>query len=415
MFKDLTQNVSDLSIDWENPKRIVFGRGQTSNLGSLIKSYLDVKKLVIVTDENIEKAGILEKVTKSVSEFEYEVFKIPAKEPDMEVANLVEKYSHSHNFDAVIGLGGGSAMDMGKLMAMMKTNPGKPIDYCALPPDALSEKVKNRPVPEILIPTTAGTGSEQSNTLVIIEKEYKTWITSNKLYATLALVDPENTYTTPPNATRNSGIDALSHLLEGLVSSQHNPVSDGTIVEGSKLIFEYLPRVYNNGNDIEARSALSLASTMGGWVLGLPWVGGPATIGHAMAEGFGPKLNIPHGLACGLMLPHVIDFNRNFIGERIRRALISIDNDSEHYSDQEAIDVFIQKLVDLLKAIEISPALKYNTKSSKETFFSMLDYVLNERQYLYNLPAYNPRRLTKENLTHLFEDIWEGKFTSGEV
>ncbi|MGC8565224.1 MAG: iron-containing alcohol dehydrogenase [Thermoplasmata archaeon] len=418
MPKDLTQIISDLVLDWENPKRIVFGRGQTKNLGSILNSYMQVKSAVIVTDENIEKAGILEKVTSSVNGtgIKTDIFKIPVHEPDMETANNVANYAHSKSFDAVIGVGGGSAMDMGKLMAMMKTNPGKPLDYCALPPDALSEKVKNRPVPEILIPTTAGTGSEQSNTLVIIENGYKTWITSNKLYATIALVDPENTYTTPPNATRSSGVDAMSHLLEGLVSSLHNPVSDGTIIEGVKLVYDYLPRSYNNGNDVEARTALSLASTMGGWVLGLPWVGGPATIGHCLSEGFGPKLNIPHGLACGLMLPHVIDFNRNFIGERMKKVLIAIEPDEDYFdfTIQEAIDALIQKIVDLLKAVEINPAVKYNTKESKDTFFNMIDYVLNERQYLYNLPAYNPRRLTKDNLTNLFEDIWEGKFSINE-
>lgn len=418
MPKDITQTISDLSLDWENPRRIVFGRGQTNNLGAMLESYLHLNSVVIVTEENIEKAGILENVHSSIVKvgIKVDLFKIPAREPDMDTANHVANYAQSHNFDAVIGVGGGSVMDMGKLMAMMKTNPGKPVEYCALPPDALSEKVKNRPVPEILVPTTSGTGSEQSNTLVIIEKGYKTWITSNKLYATLALVDPENTYTTPPNATRSSGVDAMSHLLEGLVSSLHNAVSDGTIIEGVKLVYDYLPRAYNNGNDVEARTALSLASTMGGWVLGLPWVGGPATIGHCLSEGFGPKLNIPHGLACGLMLPHVIDFNRNFIGERMKKVLVALEPNEDYFyfTNQEAIDILIQKIVDLLKAVEINPAVKYNTRESKETFFSMIDYVLNERQYLYNLPAYNPRRLTKENLTHLFEDIWEGKFTSNE-
>lgn len=405
-----------LSLDWENAKRIVFGKGLTSRVATIAKD-IGAKRVAIVSDTNITKAGIVDKVTESLKTggVEYIVKTLEVREPDMDVALDVAKFARSNEFDCVVGVGGGSSMDMAKLVSIMKTNQGNPIDFCALPPDPSTEKVKNACVPEILIPTTSGTGSETSNTLVIIHEGVKTWITSNKILATATIVDPENTYSSPPNATRFPALDALGHLDEGIISSLHNQISDGMAIQGSSLISHYLPRAYNNGHDEEARTALSMAATLGGWVLGFPWVGGPATVGHYMAEGFGPKYGMPHGLAVALMLPHAIDFNRSMIKGRMEPLLAAFEENHEKLSGDEVCDRLIADITGLMRDVEIDPALKNNTKSSKDVLFSMLEYMLNERQYLYNLPEYNPRRLTRDNMNHLFEDLWEGNFTMSEV
>lgn len=405
-----------LSLDWENAKRIMFGTGLTTQTSSVMKD-IGARKAIILSDVNIVKAGVVDKVTDSLKSegLSFDQMILDVKEPDMSVAREVAKFARNHEFDCVIGVGGGSSMDMAKLMSIMKTNPGDPLKYCALPPDASSEKVKNSGVPEILLPTTSGTGSETSNTLVIIHEGVKTWITSNKILATAAIVDPENTYSSPPNATRFPALDALGHLDEGIISSLHNQISDGMSIQGSSLINTYLPRAYNNGRDEEARTALSMAATLGGWVLGFPWVGGPATIGHYMAEAFGPKYNMPHGLAVALMLPHALDFNRPLIKNRLGPLLQAFEDVSDAPDGDETCDRLIFDITNLMKSVDVDPALRRNTNTSKDVLFSMLDYLINERQYLYNLPAYNPRRLTKDNMEHLFEDLWEGRFTMTEV
>lgn len=404
-----------LTMDWENPKRILFGRGLTSQVSGIVRD-IGAKKPVIVSDANVKNAGITDKVVSSLKSGQIPFIEniIDAKEPDMSVALEIARFARDNEFDCVIGVGGGSSLDMAKLMSIMKTNPGDPIKYCALPPDPASDKVKNRGVPEILIPTTSGTGSETSNTLVIIHEGVKTWITSNKILSTATIVDPENTYSCPPNATRFPALDALGHLDEGIVSSLHNQISDGLALQGTSLVNTYLPRAYRNGHDEEARTALSLAATMGGWVLGFPWVGGPATIGHYMAEAFGPKYRMPHGLAVALMLPHVIDFNRSRIKHRMRQLLSAFGEEENPNSDDDVCDRLISHITALMRQVEVDPALMRNTKESKDLLFSMLDYMLNERQFLYNLSAYNPRQLTRDNLEHLFDDLWEGKFTASE-
>jgi len=401
------------NFDTGNPPRIVFGKNSLkTNLAQIIKD-LHPKNSLIVSDDIVSKTGGLGKVEDIFKESgtAYKTYLIPIKEPTADVAREVSDFARRTSPDLIVGVGGGSVMDMAKLMSIMVTNNEDPIKYCALPPDPWSDKVVNPGINKILIPTTAGTGSETSNTLVIIEKGYKTWITSSKVTANISLIDPVLTYTLPPVVTRNTGLDALSHLVEGIVSSQANPISDGLIFQGVRIISKYLVRAYNNGNDEEARINMSFAAMLGGWVIAFPWVGGPATIGHCMSEALGPKFNIPHGQACAIMLPHAMDYNSSLIAPRLRPIAEAFGIDTYDMDDTEATRAAIDGVLKLMKDLEMPVSLKNSTKLTKNSLDEMLEYVLNERQFIYNLPAYNPRRLTKENLQILFDDIWEGKFS----
>ncbi len=400
-------------FDAGNPPRIIFGKDSVkNNLPGILKEY-NPKRILLVSDEFVYKTGATQKVGNAIksANFNYEEYLLPVGEPTMEMARNVANFARQKKPDLLIGVGGGSVMDMTKLMSIMITNEGDPLDFCALPPDPWSDKVKNYGVNKILIPTTAGTGSETSNTLVIIEKGYKTWITSFKVTANVSLVDPTLTYTMPPDVTRNTGMDALSHLIEGVISNLANPISDGLIVQGVRIIGKYLVRAYNNPNDEEARVNMSFAAMLGGWVIAFPWVGGPATIGHCMSEALGPKFNIPHGLACAIMLPHAMDYNLPLIAPRLRPIAEALGVDTYHMDDFQAGKAAVEAVVRLMHNLEMPVALKDTTKLTKESLFEMLDYILNERQIIYNLPVYNPRRLTKQNLEQLFDDIWYGRFS----
>ncbi|MCW6158524.1 MAG: iron-containing alcohol dehydrogenase [Thermoplasmatales archaeon] len=402
------------NLDFGNPPRVVFGVGTSQNsLPGLVKE-IDPKKTVLVSDEVVAKTGALEKIGASLKSagLKYEELLIPIGEPTTEMTRDLVNSARKDKPDLYVGVGGGSVLDMTKLMSIMVTNEGDPKNYYALPPDPWSDKVVKAGARKILLSTTAGTGSESSNTLVVTEAGYKTWITSSKVTANVSLVDPSLTYTLPPNATRNTGMDALSHLIEGVLTNMPNPVSDGMIQQGVHLISKYLIRAYNNGNDEEARVNMSFAAMMGGWVIAFPWVGGPATIGHCMSEALGPRFGIPHGFACAIMLPHAMDFNLPLVAPRLRPIAEAFGVDTYGLSDLEAASNAINSVVSMMKGLEMPVALKNASKFGKDRLTDMFDYVFNQRQYIYNLPIYNPRRLTEENLSELFDDIWEGKFTT---
>ncbi len=402
------------NLDFGNPPRVVFGVGTSQNsLPGLMKE-IDPKKTVLVSDEVVAKTGALEKIEASLKSagLKYEELLIPIGEPTTEMTRDLVNSARKDKPDLYVGVGGGSVLDMTKLMSIMVTNEGDPKNYYALPPDPWSDKVLKAGARKILLSTTAGTGSESSNTLVVTEAGYKTWITSSKVTANVSLVDPSLTYSLPPNATRNTGMDALSHLIEGVLTNMPNPVSDGMIQQGVHLISKYLTRACNNGNDEEARVNMSFAAMMGGWVISFPWVGGPATIGHCMSEALGPRFGIPHGFACAIMLPHAMDFNLPLVAPRLRSIAEAFGVDTYGLSDLEAASNAINSVVSLMKGLEIPVALKNASKFGKDRLTDMFDYVFNQRQYIYNLPVYNPRRLTEENLSELFDDIWEGKFST---
>jgi alcohol dehydrogenase class IV len=286
----------------------------------------------------------------------------------------------------------------------MATNPGDILEYCA----TYGEKaVKNKTLPKLLIPTSSGTGSEASNTLVIMEKKYKTWITDAKVLAEVALVDPALTVSMPQRITANTGMDALSHVVEGLISTMANPLSDALAIQATYLVAGYLRRAYHNGDDLEARWAMSMAAMIGGWIIGFPWIGGPANLGHCIAEAMGPKYNIPHGLACALSLLGTLKFNLPAITEKLAIVARSMGSEVQDLSVQEAAQKSVLAVKELMEDLDMPTSLK-ELKVPKEDLPQFADYILKERQYMYDLPHYNPRKLTKQNLNKLLEDMWEG-------
>lgn len=394
--------------EFQNPRKMVFGVGAAERVGEEAKR-LGANRVFVVSDENIEKVGILSKILKSLREKDLEVklHKISAAEPTMDSANTVVDTVRLGKYDSVVGVGGGSCLDSAKLAAVMATNPGNAQEYCARAKGDVKE-VKNRTLPKILIPTTAGTGSESSNTLVIIEQEYKTWITDNKILAEVAMVDPTLTLTLPAKMTAGTGVDALSHVVEALMSVQANPISDALSLAAVKLIFKSLRMAYHHGEDIEARWNMSLAATLGGWVIGFPWVGGPATIGHCISEAVGSKFNIPHGVACGIALPYAMEYNFPLLVDKLATVATAMGEDLGGLTKRAASFKSIEATLKLMEEIDMPISLR-EVGVPEEDLKPLAEYLVNERQHLYNLEALNPRKLTLENVTQLLEKMWKGR------
>jgi alcohol dehydrogenase class IV len=399
--------LSRLSVSFDQPRRIIFGPNSTEQVGVEAKR-LGGRKVLIVTDLNVEKAGLSGRVQESVEKqgLKTEVYNKISFEPTMDsMQNAVKAGRETFGVDVVVGIGGGSAMDTSKMVAAMLTNPGDPATYLT----PLEDRFTKPSIPKILIPTTSGTGSEVSNFSVVIEKEtmYKTWAASSNLLAEVALIDPTMTLTCPARVTSGSGLDVGGHNIEGLISRESNPLSDALAMEAVKLLFRHLRHAYNNPNDLEAHSGMALAAMLGGMVITFPWIGGPAILGHCLAEAFGPKYGVPHGVAVGICLPYMLDFNMPACVEKIASfaALTGVPQDAQ--SVREVASKVPKAILQLMRDVELPTTLK-QVNFPKSDLESLAKYIVENRQYVYNLPRYNPRRLTLENITNLLQDMYDG-------
>ena len=281
------------------------------------------RKVLLITDPGVARSGVLEKVTKALSEgaarvagnpchpIPFEVFDGVQPEPPIASAEAALAALKRMKADLVIGVGGGSAMDVAKIVAILATNGGDLRQYFG------EDKIPKPGLPKILIPTTAGTGSEVSPIAMLTDpaERLKKGMVSPHLLAEVAIVDPEMSRTMPPKVTASTGMDALTHAIEGTFSVLANPLTDGICLESARMIAAYLPRAYRNGGDMEARQGMAVASMMAGLVLGNSSV----TIVHALAYPLGARYNVPHGVANTVMLVPVMEFYREVCREALER------------------------------------------------------------------------------------------------
>jgi acetaldehyde dehydrogenase/alcohol dehydrogenase len=216
----------------------------------------------------------------------------------------------SFNADAIIALGGGSVMDAAKAMRLFHESPQLNIRELSLPFLDARKRIADFPQMEhklrlVAIPTTSGTGSEVSPAAVISVGQRKVTLVDYSLVPDMAIVDPNLTLTMPPEITADTGIDALTHALEAVVSIFASPFTDAFCVQAANLIFTSLPRAYRDGSDLEARTAMANAATIAGLAFSNAFVG----LNHALAHPVGAQFGIAHGRANAIFLPHVLRYN----------------------------------------------------------------------------------------------------------
>ncbi|MEM2111114.1 MAG: iron-containing alcohol dehydrogenase, partial [Candidatus Bathyarchaeia archaeon] len=256
------------------PKKILFGIGISEKVGLEAKE-LGGKNVLLVTDKNLETIGIPKKIEDYLikEDLNVDIFSNVEAEPSLEVAEAVAEAARNKGYDVVVGCGGGSVLDMAKIAAMAATNPGHMKNYVGV------NLVKKPSLPKILLPTTAGTGSEVTNIAVVTltEDEIKSAIISPKILGDIAMVDPSLTFGMPPVLTASTGLDALSHSLEALMSIDANSITDSLALQALSLIFSNLLEAYKSGN-VESRVNMSLGSLMAGMAFGNAGV----CLGHAV-------------------------------------------------------------------------------------------------------------------------------------
>ena len=378
------------------PTRIHFGSGAISELGKTIKDF-SCSNVLLVVDPGVVEAGLIASITAPLkkAKIPYTVYDKIDPEPGLKLADKGTKIAKKAGCDCVVGVGGGSAMDVAKAIAILITNGGKAEKYLGL------GHIKQPGVPKIMVPTSAGTGAEVTFTAVFINEKTgsKGGMNGDPLYPEAAILDPELTLSLPPHVTAFTGIDALTHALEAYTSTQAHTLSEMYSLEAIGLIADYLPAAYANGSNIEARSAMLMASLLGGKALATAGVG----LVHAMAYPMGGMFGIPHGLANAVLLPYVVNYN--LIGDMEKFAVLAetLGQNTDDLTLRESASLCVDALFNLNDDVGIPATLK-ELDIPFESIPEMAEIALTVTRPVEN----NPRQPSLTDVISVYEAAYGG-------
>jgi alcohol dehydrogenase class IV len=291
------------SFEFATADRIIFGAGKLNGLAEQLKGR--AKRLLLVCGNSSDAIPRVREIL-SAQGIPFDEFHVHG-EPTVDTASEGVLIALEHGADMVIGLGGGSVLDAGKAISALATNRGDIFDYLEVV--GKGQPLTNTPLPYIAIPTTAGTGTEVTRNAVLESPSHgvKVSLRSPMMLPSIALVDPELTYSLPPEITASSGLDALTQLIEPFVSVKANPMTDAICREGIRHAVGSLRQAFYNGADSKgsAREGMSLASLCGGLAMANAALGAV----HGFAGPLGGMLHAPHGAICARLLPLVMEAN----------------------------------------------------------------------------------------------------------
>jgi len=373
-------------------KRIHTGLGCLAGLSEEIER-ISPSKVLVITDPGVRKAGPFDRV-KNVLEkagVPFEVFDGIDIEPTMETLERCLKSIGSHRFGAVIGLGGGSSIDVAKVTAAMLTNGGDPQEYLGI------EKIPKPGLPMIMISTTAGTGAEVTTNALLIDKreKVKKSFVSSYLIPEVAIVDPELTVTLPPETTAATGMDALAHCLESFISLRATPMTELFSLEGVRWISESLREAYTNGTNTEARYGMTMGSLYGGIAL----TNAGTTAVHALAYPLGGRFGISHGISNAIMLPYVMKYNCLSNMPKFVQIAEAMGEEVYGLNQREAALKAIEAIFQLARDVGTPLHLK-DLKIPEEAIPEMAADAMKWSRLLTN----NPRQMTQEDAAAVY---WE--------
>jgi alcohol dehydrogenase class IV len=374
-------------FEFSAPSRIIFGTGTIGDIGLLAREM--GSRVLLVTGQSGADPGIVVNSLRK-NDLSYHMFTLSC-EPDIELIRLGTNIGIEQNADLVIGFGGGSAMDAGKAIAAMISNRGDILDYLEVVGKGM--QIQKPSLPYIAVPTTAGTGSEVTKNAVITDpgRGFKASLRSALIQPRIALVDPKLTISLPPRVTAETGMDALTQVLEPYVSMRSNPMTDIFCIEGLRSAVSFLKSAYIDGSNLEARNAMSWTSLMSGLALANAGLG---TI-HGFASPIGGKFAVPHGAICARLLPFVVKGNIKALRERIPDSPVL-----GRY--QQIAQIFFGKqsalpedgfdwLMELCEALEIQPLSAYGIGKND------IDLLVESAMGSSSMKS-NPIALTREEL-----------------
>jgi alcohol dehydrogenase class IV len=376
--------------------RIVFGEDALCHLDELVG-----QRAFIVTDPNIARLGFLERVQEhlGVAGVESAVFAEVEPNPSIHTAQRCAAAMAEYQPDWIIGLGGGSCIDAAKAAWLLYERPD--VDPAGINPfEDFGLRAKAR---LIAIPTTSGTGAEVTIAAVLTdtEEQRKLGLGSYEIMPDLAIVDPSLVMELPPDVTADTGLDALTHAIEGYTSSYHNDFCDGLCLKAIQLVFTYLPRAYANGSDAEAREHMHNAGT----VAGLGFGNSMAALAHAMGHALGAVFHTPHGRAVSLFLPYTITFTAN--GGESRYADIAQFLRLPARNEAEAAAELVAAIRELQKKVH-RPVCMRELEIAPEAFEAALPQLVANAESDTSL-VMSVRIPSSEELERLFRYAYQGK------
>lgn len=376
-------------------KKIIFGNGSFDMLGDHIRD-MKASRPLVVLDRNLSNPGFKERIANTCGKngVKATIFdKQVEAEPRLEVADEGAKAARKGKCDIVVGIGGGSAMDVAKAIAVLAANNGSAVDYLGL------NKVPGPGLPTIMVPTTAGTGSEVTFTAVFVRQDLKKkeGMNSPYLYPDLALLDPVLTLTLPPVSTASTGIDALCHAIESFTSVNASPMSEMFSLDAIQLISENLRTCVHDGGNLEAREKVLLGSLYAG--LGLANAGVGAV--HSLSYPLGGKYGVSHGLANTVMLPHVMYFNLPGALEKFTIIAEAMGEIVDDMPLREAAYFAVEAVQSLIEDCGIYTTLE-DLNIPEEDFPDLAKVAMTVTRPLEN----NPRKVTIEDAIEIYGEAY---------
>lgn len=386
-----------MSVKFTLNETSYFGKGAREELPGEIQKR-GFKKVFVVTDKSLAECGVINKVTDVLQNagIPYEVYSEVKPNPTIKnVTDGIEACKNS-GADVIVAVGGGSSIDTAKGISIVMTNPDR-ADIVSLNG---ASNTKNRAMPVIALSTTAGTAAEVTINYVITDenREIKMVCVDPNDIPVLAIVDSELMATMPKSLAAATGMDALTHAIEGYITKAHNTMSDMFHMQAIKLIFKYLPDAVNIKDD-EAIEKMGLAQYIAG--MGFSNVG--LGIVHSMAHQLGAVYDTPHGLANAILLPTVMRFNGedSATAQRFREILCEIGRpDAAHLNDQDVINTFVWMISELSKSVGITQRVR-DVGAKEEDFEMLADKAMQDP-----CKPGNPREVSKEDFIQLFKNAF---------
>ncbi len=376
------------------PNKHLVGQGVARQLGGEIKT-LGGSKVFVVTDPGVVKAGLVPAIIEPLKSegMKVGVYDKVRPEPAAGIVDEAARIARSGRYDLVVGLGGGSSLDVAKGVAMMVTNTGSILDYVGL------NMFPKRGIPKILVPTTAGTGSEASWVCVVTDerKNEKKSLYGFMLLPDVAMLDPVLTVSMPPSVTADTGFDALVHAIESYVSVNRTPYTEIMAGEAIRLISRNLPVAYAKGGDIKARYNMLLAANLAG----MAFTSGGLGATHGLAYPLGTQYHMSHGRSNAIMLPHVMRFNLTGNLEGYAGIARMMGENIDGLSPYEASEKAVDAVMRLLGAVRISCRLSdYGVQKKKISLLTK--EALQQSRFF--VP--NPKDITEEDIRGIYRDAY---------
>lgn len=372
---------------------LIFGPGKIAELPELLKQE-KFTKVAVVIDKGVANNQDLQNIFAKIKAegIILNAFVNEVAEPDYDFLDNFKNNFADVEYQCLIGVGGGSSLDLAKGIAVLLANPGKAITYRGFP------DLKHKPLPVIAIPTTAGTGSEVTYNAVFTDsaEKRKLGINSRLNYPIYAILDPNLTLSCPPSVTVSSGMDAIVHVVESFVSKTTNPISKMVAKESFSLVYPNLLRVLNEPNNIEVRGKLLLGSYLAG--ISLETGGGPSS---SLSYPLGSLFKVPHGIAGGVFIHKIVKFNvdNGFSGYTEMYDSIC---PGEKLSPEEKNKAFVEKMENLANSLNVPKKLTH-FKIEKEYKASILDFT---SKYMMGGINQNPVEMKLEDVDAILESMF---------